>query len=109
VNTELLIDAHAVARANSAAVQAVVAAAAASAAVIAAEHQHLTVSPRRFIAGTFMLAGLGVTRQAARLLPRDSPMRVFVTGMVDGVPVHWCDLASFARRRATPSAADPSP
>jgi uncharacterized circularly permuted ATP-grasp superfamily protein len=103
VNTELLIDAHAVARANSAAVQAVVAAAATSAAVIAAEHQHLTVSPRRFIAGTFMLAGLAVTRHAARLLPAGSPMRVFITGMVDGVPVHWRDLPSFARRRPTPS------
>jgi hypothetical protein len=101
VITELMQDA-AVARA-------LLAAAAASATIAAAEQHHLTISPRRFAAGTLMLAGLGVTRQAARLLPADSPMRVFITGMADGVPVHWRDLPDFSRRRPTPSAAEPSP
>jgi hypothetical protein len=103
VNIDLMQDTHTVVRANLSAARAVFAVAATGAAIAAAEHHHLSVSPRRFIAGTFMLAGLAVTRHAARLLPAGSPMRVFITGMVDGVPVHWRDLPSFARRRPTPS------
>jgi hypothetical protein len=103
------MDAHAVARSNAHAAQAVIAAAAATATIVAADHQHLSVSPRRFVAGTLMLAGLGVTRCAARMLPAGSPTRVFIMGMVDGVPVHWRDLPSFARRRVTPSADELTP
>jgi hypothetical protein len=105
VNTELLSDAHTAAR-NT---QALIAATAATVTIAAADHQHLSVSPRRFVAGTLMLAGLGMTRMAARMLPAGSPTRVFIMGMVDGVPVHWRDLPSFARRRVTPSADELTP
>ena len=68
-----------------------------------AENSGIGLSPRRFVAGCVMLVGLGLARLAVSLLPKDAPTRVFVTGMIDAVPVTWRDLGRFARRRPTRS------
>lgn len=80
-----------------------------AASILVAEHSDMTVSPRRFAAGVAMLTGLGVVRLSSRLLPVDSPTRIFMCGMVDGVPMQWRDLLAFSRRRPTPSGAARTP
>lgn len=106
MNIELLHDGHqavAASREQAAAMRAVVIGAAATTVATVAEHQQLTISPRRFVVGVALLSGLGIVRGAVCLLPREAPTRVFILGMLDGVPVHWRDLAAFSRQRPTRS------
>lgn len=107
MNIELLHDGQQVAasaRDQAVAAKAVVAGAMTVAATAAADHAGLSLSPRRFAAGMVMLAGLWIARNAVRLLPAEAPTRVFVTGVLDGMPLTWRDLAEFARQRPMPSA-----
>ena len=77
---------------------------AATAAVIAPAW---VIGPRRFIAWLLLLVGLSIIRLAVIILPRESPVRVFVESVTAGMPT-WRDAIRFLLRRGGSEPAPPS-